>query len=105
MAGSTRTVAAAAALAFCGMTATAGAEEPLRPHVVLSIRNLATVSADVLARAGARVTRIYAAADVDILWHEGNAPAPAADLRLTIIITTRPPSWLSAGQAALGTAA
>lgn len=105
MEGTARRVATAMALACCGVTATAGTEEARHPRVVLSIRNVANVSADVLALAGARVTRIYAAADIDILWHEADAPASAADLRLTIIITTRPPSWLSAGQAALGMAA
>ena len=105
MAGSARTVVAAVALAFCGMTATAGAERARRPQVVLSIHNRANVSADVLARAGAHVTRVYAAADIDILWHPGDGPAPASDLRLTIVITRTPPSMLSAGRAVLGTAA
>jgi len=104
MAGSARTVVAAVALAFCGMTATAGAEHLRRPQVVLSIHNRANVSADVLARAGAHVTRVYAAADIDILWHDGDRPAPASDLRLTIIITTTPPSELSVGSAVLGAA-
>ena len=104
MAGSARTVAAAVALVFWGITATAGAEGSRRPHVVLSIRNNADVSADVLAAAGARVTRVYAAIDIDILWHVGDGPAPASDVGLMIFITTTPPSERSAGTAVLGTA-
>lgn len=103
MAGSALTVVAVA-LAFCGITATAGAEHSRRSQIVLRIHNRANVSADVLARAGAHVTRVYAAADIDILWHAGDGPAPASDLRLTIVITTTPPSELGAGRAVLGTA-
>jgi hypothetical protein len=105
MASTARRTAAVIAIAFSNVAAAAGAERPVAPRVVLSISNNAHVEADVLARAGDQVRRIYAEAGVEIVWHEGSTPVPAGDLRVLVILTVTSPFRQSAADRVLGAAA
>jgi hypothetical protein len=105
MASTARKAAAVIAIAFCNLTAAAGAERPVAPRIVLSISNNANVDANVLARAGDRVREIYAEAGIEIVWHVGVTPVPAGNMRVTVILTTMSPFQQSAPASVLGAAA
>jgi hypothetical protein len=76
-----------------------------QPRLAVSIQNQPGVSPDTLAEASRHVIRVYAAAGIEVLWHDYPTPPADADFAVTLIITTRPPSLKGVATKILGIAA
>ena len=81
------------------------AQSVQQPRLAVSIQNLPGVTADALAEASQHVVRVFAAAGIEVLWHEYPTPPTGADFAVTLVITTRPPSLAGAATDVLGIAA
>ena len=79
-----------AAMLLVGLTTPIAAEEAVRPAVVVEVFNHASLSADTLTRAMAKVPRIYRETGIEVLWTDAAMPdAPRRFIRL--IIRQTPP--------------
>ena len=76
-----------------------------QPRLAVSIQNQPGVSPDTLAEASRHVIRVYAAAGIEVLWHDYPTPPAGADYAVSLIITTSPPSLKGAPTEILGVAA
>jgi hypothetical protein len=74
-----------AAILLVGLSAPIAAEEGIRPAIVVEVFNHASLSADTLTRARAKVSLIYRETGVEVLWTDAARPeAPRQFIRLII---------------------
>ena len=97
-------IGALVVLTYFSLTSSLHAEAR-QPRLAVSIQNLPGVSADTVAEARRHVVRVFAAAGIEVLWHEFPTPPTGADFAVSVVITTTPPSKNAVATEILGIAA